>query len=340
MHSLRKMLQVLGIRAAKTTYPTGNPNFSVKQCFPAGFDENESDPFLMCDYFGPKKSTGKITNPDDFDVPWHPHRGMDICTYLKEGIGRHADSLGNRGEYLTPGMQWISVGSGIEHAEGGGTPAGENTTGFQIWINVPSQHKMDDPKYGTVDPSELPLLQYENGIQVRLLAGPFQEKIGPFQTKQPLQMMDIMIPANAVFNHQVPNEFDNCLIYVYSGSGEINARGIKMFEIIRLDASTTSHPLEDRGITISAGAEGLHAMYFAGKRLNEPIAWRGPFVMNTQQQIARTIQEYQNGQFPPKRTPFDYKRISTFPKDFPGLVDHHQKKEGQDKKDFDKSDCL
>lgn len=81
-----------------------------------GLDAESTDPFLMCDFFGPSLSTGKISNADEFPVQWHPHRGMDIVSYLIEGVGRHADSLGNRGEYASPGMQWISVGSGIEHA--------------------------------------------------------------------------------------------------------------------------------------------------------------------------------------------------------------------------------
>ena len=96
--------------------------YKVMQAFPAGFTAEESDPFLMMDHFGPKLSKGKISDPDKFPVGWHPHRGMDIMTYLIEGVGRHADSLGNRGEFKSPGAQWISVGSGIEHAEGGGSP--------------------------------------------------------------------------------------------------------------------------------------------------------------------------------------------------------------------------
>ena len=155
---------------AKTTYPTGDRSFAVKQSFPVAFNEFDADPFLMCDYFS-MKSTGVETDPDKFPVRWHPHKGMDICSYMKDGIGRHADSMGNRETFATPGMQWISVGSGIEHAEGGATPAGELMNGFQIWINVPSKHKLDDPKYGTVEPSELPLLKFaEDTVTVHLLA--------------------------------------------------------------------------------------------------------------------------------------------------------------------------
>lgn len=104
---MRSVLRVVEFQLAKKTYPTGDPKFSVLQAFPSGIDN--SDPFLMCDHFGPTPSKGKIEDPDRFPVQWHPHRGMDILTYLVSGVGRHADSLGNRGEYTTPGMLSVAV---------------------------------------------------------------------------------------------------------------------------------------------------------------------------------------------------------------------------------------
>ena len=99
-------MKVLSIKRAKVAYPTGNPNFAVMQAFPGPFKSEDTDPFLMCDHFGPMLSNGVTTDPDEFPIGWHPHRGMDICSYLVEGVGRHGDSLGNREEYATPGMQW------------------------------------------------------------------------------------------------------------------------------------------------------------------------------------------------------------------------------------------
>ena len=139
-------MKSLGIRNASKTFPTGDPSFAVQQAFPAGFTSEESDPFLMMDYFGPVVSKGLAKGDDAFPVGWHPHRGMDICTYMVQGTGRHADSLGNRETFKAPGIQWISVGSGVEHAEGGGTPKGEMDAGFQIWLNTPSSKKMDAPR--------------------------------------------------------------------------------------------------------------------------------------------------------------------------------------------------
>ena len=127
-------MRVVKVTSAETAHPTGDPSFSVQQAFPAELSTAETDPFLMCDFFGPSVSAKRETNPDVFPVQWHPHRGMDICTYMLEGKGRHADSMGNREEFDAPGMQWCSVGSGIEHAEAGGTLAGENTTGFQVSV--------------------------------------------------------------------------------------------------------------------------------------------------------------------------------------------------------------
>jgi quercetin 2,3-dioxygenase len=102
-------MPILASRPAQIAHPTGDPNFSVMQPFPSAFPAEESDPFLMCDFFGPTPSEGVILDPDRFPIGWHPHRGMDILTYMIEGIGRHADSLGNRADFSSPGMQWISV---------------------------------------------------------------------------------------------------------------------------------------------------------------------------------------------------------------------------------------
>lgn len=176
-------MRSLGVRKAKVTHPTGDPKFSVMQPFPAAFAPEESDPFLMLDQFGPTVSTGIEQDPDSFPVAWHPHRGMDLLTYLTQGVGRHADSMGNRESFPAPGMQWISAGSGIEHAEGGGTPKGEVMHGFQIWVNVPSELKMNDPMYGTEPTENIPILENINGmigdVKGRLLAG----AVGQFQVR-------------------------------------------------------------------------------------------------------------------------------------------------------------
>lgn len=302
----RTMMKVKEIRSSKKTFPTGNPNFAVMQAFPAGI--SDSDPFLMCDHFGPKTSDGVITDPDRFMVGWHPHRGMDILTYMLEGKGRHADSMGNRGTFDTPGMQWISVGSGIEHAEGGGTPAGQNEQGFQIWINVPGRYKMDPPAYGTEPPENIPFLELGGGVTARLLAGQHNDATGPFKTKQDVQIIDYMLEPNAVVEHPLKETHDNCLVYAYHGNGQLSDSAIAQHQIAQMDCTSA-----ERSLTVRAGSSGIKFIIFAGKRINEPVAWRGPFVMNTFKEIEDTMMEYRRGDFPPVRVPWDYQKLAEFP---------------------------
>lgn len=258
---------------------------------------------------------GKQKNPDDFDVPWHPHRGMDILTYLVQGTGRHADSLGNRGEYASPGMQWISVGSGIEHAEGGGTPAGVHIEGFQIWVNTPATHKLTDPRYGTEPPENLPNLSDSSaGMTGRLLSGTIGDRKGPFDTVVSTQMVDYTIASGGDYSHEVTVGLDNCLVYAYKGSGSVNGEEIRLHQIAHLDASKDSH----RTVQLRGGEEGLSVIIFSGKKINEPIAWHGPFVMNTKQEIQETLFEYQSGTFLKKRCEWDYKKWSAFPDSMKG----------------------
>ena len=123
-------MKILQVAEQGLTHPFGDER-TVQQAFPAGIDTKAADPFLMCDYFNAKETKGLLSDVDDDDFPvdWHPHRGFDICSYLRSGTGRHGDSLGNRETYETPGMQWMSTGSGVVHAEGGGNEKGQMVQG-------------------------------------------------------------------------------------------------------------------------------------------------------------------------------------------------------------------
>jgi len=322
----------LEVLQAEVTHPTGDPNFAVMQAFPAAVPAEVADPFLMCDEFGPSVSKGPITDPDKFPVGWHPHLGMDIMTYLREGKGRHADSLGNYGSYESPGLQWISVGSGIEHAEGGGTPKGERQHGFQIWINVPGDHKYDEPRYGTNGPETIPLLQFNPTLDTsteakfchdpsavggeaggpptaRLLAGQVGDHEGPFKTTQPVQILDFTVPANKEVHFRVAPGLDTALCYCYSAgkSGAVvSGQRIRAQSVARMDSTDETN----RTVVLEGGEGGLGVMLFAGKRIKEPIAWHGPFVMNSRDQLTKAFREYQTGEFPPTRVPWDYRRPS------------------------------
>lgn len=308
------LMNVLDVRRSKTAYPTGDPSFAVMQAFPGAYSAEEADPFLMCDLFGPIQSEGAVTDPDFYPIGWHPHRGMDIMTYIVEGVGRHADSMGNRETFPSPGMQWCSTGSGIEHAEAGGTPAGQNTTGFQIWINVPSVAKMNDPAYGTEPPENLPTAALQDGGKgfSRLLAGTHNGKTGPFRTVTPVQMIDYVLePGSGPVTHGIlPTSLDSTLILCYRGAGSVNGAPMKTFDVARLDATSP----DTRQVVLEASTSGACFLFFSGKKLGEPIAWRGPIVMNTEAELEVAFQELRRGTFLKKRVPWDYKRIAAFPR--------------------------
>jgi len=306
------MMSIIEVKAAQVTHPTGDPKFSVMQPFPAAISERDADPFLMCDEFGPTESSGKETDPDRFPVGWHPHLGMDIMTYLREGRGRHADSLGNREEFDSPGFQWISVGSGIEHAEGGGTAKGDRQHGFQIWLNVPKVHKADDPEYGTVGAELLTEFDLIGGAgRARLLAGPYSGQEGAFKTKQSVQMIDFEVTPRAAFCHPVPDNMETVLVYCYKGELRVGAEGktLPAQHVARLDGRSTS-----RDLLLESGEDGAGCILFAGKPINEPIAWHGPFVASDKKELQKAFRAYQDGSFPPKRVPWDYRRAAAAPK--------------------------
>jgi len=304
-------MNILRISEQGLTHPFGDER-TVKQAFPAGIDTKASDPFLMCDYFNSEESNGKA-DVDEFPVDWHPHRGFDICSYLQSGTGRHGDSLGNRETYETPGMQWMSTGSGVEHAEGGANEKGTIVQGFQIWINVPADKKMNDPAYGTVPTSQLPLVDVNEGVNARVLAGKAWGVVGPMKAQSEIQMIDFEFWEGSTTGcFDIMDNFDTAILYVYEGSlSKVNEseRSINEGEIILFDATSE----EQRSLELLAANGSAKALLFAGKKLKEPIAWHGPIVMNTQTQIQATIRELRSGVFPPVRVEWDYKRISAFP---------------------------
>lgn len=265
----------------------------------------------MCDYFDMKETNGRAKDPDEFPIDWHPHRGFDIASYLKTGIGRHGDSLGNRETFDTPGMQWMSVGSGVEHAEGGANDKGVLVQGFQIWINVPGERKMDDPRYGTVPTKDLPLVELNDRVCARVLAGNILGVSGPFKTVQQVEMVDFELKPNALMEVEIGVGLDTAIIYVYEGSiDDMNGSGpLEAGTVVLMDADSSDR----RGLRLSNFSDNACVMLFAGKKLNEPIAWHGPIVMNTQEQIRGTLNELRSGTFPPKRVEWDYKRLSAFP---------------------------
>jgi len=304
------MMNVEYIRKAVTAHPTGDPKFAVQQCFPGAIPEAESDPFLMCDEFGPTPSKGAYGNDTDegFDVAWHPHHGMDILSYMVEGGGRHADSLGNRETFEAPGFQWLSVGSGIEHAEGGGTPLGQRTHGFQLWLRMPLDKMEADPRYGTVSGNQIPCVRFAGG-SVRVIAGPLDGEVGPAQFSVAVQILYVELEPGTEWTYTCPADMDNAMIYAFKGSAEINASSpLNAQHICRFDTSGA------RVASIRAGDSGFRGMVFTGKMTREKVVWHGPFVCSSRANLESCFRKFQTGQFPPKRVAWDYKDVTKKPK--------------------------
>jgi len=296
-------MRCLLVRAAKKAHPFGDERI-VNQPWPAALPTDQTDPFLMCDDFAfESEGLGKT---DEYPIGWHPHCGIDIMTYGKQGVIRHADSMGNRTEYATPGGQCMNCGSGIYHAEGGGSPAGEVDRGFQIWVNVPAAKKMHNPRYCGVPPERMTTVDLGCGGVAWLLAGDMEgcSKRGPFETSQNVQIIDFEITPGATLSHQVPSNFNTCLVYAYEGAGSVAGAQVKARDAACLDATGDA-----RNVTFIAGKRGLSVMFFAGERINEPIAWKGSIVMNTQKEIQQTYRAIRQRVFPPKRVPWDYTRV-------------------------------
>ena len=312
MSALAQLMTVRYVRNANRATPTGDPSFVVQQSMPGPVSEEEADPFLMCDEFGPTVSQGAHGTDSDggFTVPWHPHHGMEILSYMISGRGRHADSLGNREVFRAPGFQWLSVGSGIEHAEGGGTPAGESERGLQIWLRMPAARMRDAPRYGTVGPEQIPVETIDrNGSFARVIAGRYRLKRGPARFAVNVQILDIELKPDTEFLYERPPHMDNVMFYCLDGGGRLNgANTLYQRQICRFDTTTGKVK-----VSVSASSGGMRFMVFAGVSLKEPLTWHGPFVCADRGQLEEVFRQHQAGAFPPVRVPWDYKDASAAP---------------------------
>mmetsp|Transcript_105324 Transcript_105324/g.339353 ORF Transcript_105324/g.339353 Transcript_105324/m.339353 type:complete len:375 (-) Transcript_105324:562-1686(-) len=323
------------VAGAGIAYPTGDLSFKVYQPFPKVFPAEQVDPFLMCDEWGRslKKMGEASVDPGAPDVAgerhanWHPHRGFDILSYVKEGRGRHADSLGNKATVRPGGLQWMRTGSGVEHAEGGGTPEGANKHGFQIWINLPAELKMAKPEYGTTQPEDVPEVRSPSGAVSRLLAG---RQGACFPSREDIHIADCELPGGASHVHLLPGTsgkaggFETLVVYVYRGQGVVGGRALGPQQGASLSLQVEGQTLADLaaegqeeqrqlaqggelGLEIETGEAGLGLLVFAGRKLRQPIAWNGPVVMNTDLEIREAFDELRRGSFLKERAPYDFK---------------------------------
>ena len=262
------------------------------------------DPFLPLDDF-------RNDVPEDYlaGFPWHPHRGIETITYVLAGPVAHGDSIGNSGVIGAGDVQWMTAGSGIIHQEmPKGDPAGR-MHGFQLWGNLPSSLKMTSPRYQEVKSQEIPEITDDDGTHVRVVCGNFWGKKGPVEgvAADPVYLDVSVAPGK---RKTLPVEtVRHAFAYVFASSGKFcNASGPLAVPTEAIQWLDTHPPVEadnrslvlfDRGdeVTVQAGDDGIRFLLVSGKPLEEPVAWYGPIVMNTQEQLQQAFAELQEGTF-------------------------------------------
>ncbi|WP_321338895.1 pirin family protein [uncultured Cohaesibacter sp.] len=268
-------------------------------------DPKQCDPFLLFDDF-------RGDDPEDFirGFPWHPHRGIETITYVLNGSVEHGDSLGNHGSLGAGDIQWMTAGSGIMHQE---MPKGNEKGqmhGFQLWANLPASLKMTSPRYQDVEAKEIPQIVDDDGTSVKVVVGEFWGKRGPVDgiAADPLYL-DIFVPAGVRKRFKI-DTYRNAFAYVFEGAGKFDnsskPRGILlekevMGEEVNIRDMSGNRTLINFGtgdeVEVLAGPQGVRFLLVSGAPLQEPVAWHGPIVMNTKQEIHQAIHELRNGTF-------------------------------------------
>jgi len=262
------------------------------------------DPFLLLDDF-------RSDNPDHYikGFPWHPHRGIETITYVLKGDVEHGDSMGNKGVISSGDTQWMTAGSGIIHQE---MPKGDPDgvmEGFQLWANLPKSHKMMDPRYRDVKSEQVPEVVLKGGAKIRIICGTVNGKQGPVRdiVIDP-EYLDVTIPAKADFMHKTKRGH-TVFAYIIEGKGifcnekdpfAYDVEGVNYFDMQREpfipDGTLVLFGDGDR-VTVSAQADPVRFLLISGKPINEPVAWYGPIVMNTEEELRVAFEEYQTGKF-------------------------------------------
>ena len=270
-----------------------------------GFGQtDEFDPFLLFDDF-------RGDRPADYlaGFPWHPHRGIETITYVLAGEVTHGDSLGNRGTLGAGDVQWMTAGSGILHQEMPQGDAQGRMHGFQLWANLPRSLKMTAPRYQDVTARDIPEVTDDDGTVVRIVIGDYAGRRGPVEgiAADP-RYLDVWVPAGRRKTLKVETT-RHAFAYVFEGAGSfrdasspqavatdrIGPRG----EEVRDDVGNRSLVLFDRGdeVTVQAGPAGIRFLLVSGQPLQEPVAWQGPIVMNTPEELRQAYAELRNGTF-------------------------------------------
>ena len=298
MSETRKIKKVF--RAKPTIEGAG---VHLKRVF--GFSEVPAfDPFLLLDDF-------RSDDPDRYlaGFPWHPHRGIETITYVLEGDVEHGDSMGNKGDIGPGDVQWMTAGSGVIHQE---MPKGDSRGrmgGFQLWANLPASHKMMDPRYREVKSEEIPGVELDNGVAVRIICGEVAGTQGPVKdiVTEP-QYLDVTVPAGVEYVHPVA---EGLTVFAYLIEGKAffckekkpftyEVSGRNYFDMDREPFVGNGEAVlfDHRGaLAVMTEEEPVRFLLISGRPIGEPVAWYGPIVMNTQEELRAAFDEYRKGTF-------------------------------------------
>ena len=270
-----------------------------------GFREvPQFDPFLMFDDFRQDDPAKYLPG-----FPWHPHRGIETITYMIRGAAEHGDSLGHQGVIGPGDVQWMTAGSGIVHQEmPRGGPDGR-MGGFQLWANLPASQKMRDPRYRDVKAADIPEAALPGGVTVRVICGAVGKVRGPVRdiVIEP-EYLDVTMPPEAEFVHPTPPGH-TVLAYVFEGeacfSGETRQPSYDIepasyFDLERRPVQGDHAVVlfgDGSRIKVRTAAAPARFLLIAGRPLGEPVAWQGPIVMNTQEELRTAFREYRAGTF-------------------------------------------
>lgn len=244
-----------------------------------------TDPFLLLDHFG-------SANPDDYikGFPWHPHRGIETVTYMLGGTVEHGDSVGNAGTIGPGDIQWMTAGGGVFHQEMP-KPSKGMMHGLQLWVNLPAKDKMMEPRYRGILENEVPVVKIQNG-EVRVIAGTYKNVTGPVQELVvDVEYLDVRLKKGTDQTHAAKKGFTS-FCYLIEGTGEFDEA---MLEKAQLVLFTEAGSIDVKVM------EDIHYIFVTGRQLNEPIAWGGPIVMNTEEELQRAFRELGQGNFIKKK---------------------------------------
>ncbi len=250
------------------------------------YEVPQFDPFLMLDDF-------RSGRPEEYlaGFPMHPHRGIETVTYMLEGTVDHEDSMGNAGSIGAGDVQWMTAGSGIIHQEMP-RPVNGRMGGFQLWVNLPRSSKMMDPRYQEIKGASIPVISPRKDVNIRVIAGRVYGTDGPVRdiVADP-EFLDISLGPETTFSHPVKNGY-TAFAYVIGGNGTFDER--EGYLVSNRDLILFG---DGSSFRVQSSGAGMRFLFLSGKPIGEAVAWRGPIVMNTQEELRRAFREYADGTF-------------------------------------------